>query len=311
MTPPFRCAIAILARNEAALLPRCLDALANQTVGAGVFFTVVLANNCTDDTAACARRFDRLPHRRVAEVDFAKGIDHAGSARRAAMDIAATYAEIILTTDADCVPDLDWVEAMLAAFARNVDAVAGAVSGDWNELRHMPPDALAVGKIEWEYLAVLAAAEAKFDPQPHDPMPRHAQCCGANIGITRAMLAAVGGVPAIATGEDRALIKAVRRMGGKVRHDPRPHVVASARTIGRASGGMADALTSRTSAEYLCDEQFESAENVIARLKRQHAARCSGQKNSMSDEPPHRLTPAQLKKELEKLRVLIGEDDDQ
>lgn len=306
MTSPFRCAIAIPARDEAALLPRCLDALANQTIGADHFVTVVLANNCNDDTANSARRFAQLPHLHIEELRFGNGADHAGSARRAAMDIAATHAEVILTTDADCVPDPDWVEAMLAALAGDIDAVAGAVSGDWNELQHLPQDALAIGKLEWDYLALLAKAEAMFDPQPHDPMPRHAQCCGANIGITKSMLAAVGGVPAIPTGEDRALMKAVRQIGGKVRHDPRPHVTASARTIGRASGGMADALTSRTSIDYLCDEQFEPAAELVSRLTQQHAARCSAQPALIAFEPHRRLTKSDLETEIVTLRYLVS-----
>jgi cellulose synthase/poly-beta-1,6-N-acetylglucosamine synthase-like glycosyltransferase len=305
MTRPFACAVAIPARNERDLLPRCLTALAQQTVAPAKFATVVLANNCHDDTADQARAFSQLPNLYVEEVTFAEGSNHAGSARRAAMACAATYSDIVLTTDADCVPDSDWIEAMLAAFAAPVDAVAGAVSGDWEELQHQPAEALAIGALEWEYLMLLAKAEAIFDPQPHDSMPRHAQCCGANMGITRAMLASVGGVPAIPTGEDRALMEAIERHGGKVRHDPRPHVTASARAVGRASGGMADALTARMSPDYRCDEQFEPADALIARLKLRHATRSNGPAGSATAMPHRRLTVAQLASELPLLRRLI------
>ncbi len=312
MKTSINCAIAIPARNEATLLPRCLAALAAQTVAVENFITVVVANNCSDKTAEIARNFSGLRNLEIVEVAFPTGADHAGSARRAATETAATYADIILTTDADCVPDPDWVEAMLAAFALGVDAVAGAVSGDWNELQHQPALPLAIGKLEWDYLSLLAEAEAIFDPQPHDPMPRHAQCCGANMGITRNMLAAVGGVPALPTGEDRALIHAVKRRAGKVRHDPRPHVVASARTAGRASGGMADALAFRMSSAYRCDEQFERADDLVARLKKRQNARLGH-----SDERPEiwtsqiskRLTPQQLEHEIGKLRVILGQSN--
>lgn len=310
MSSAGRCAIAIPARNEAALLPRCLDALAAQTVGSRSFFVVILANNCTDDTAEIARRYQAILPLHVIETTFPPDLAHAGSARRAAMNAAAAHGDIVLTTDADCVPDADWVEAMCAAFGRGVDAIAGRVSGDWSELQHQPEALLAIGALEWEYLALIGEAEATFDPQPHDPAPHHAQRCGANIGITRAMLHRVGGVPAIATGEDRALLDAVERAGGKIRHDPCSHVTASARVAGRATGGMADALARRGSDDYLCDAQFEPADDLVARLTRRRLARAMAADPAhaeLADSPqPARLRPARLRREIDRLRALIG-----
>lgn len=312
MTRAFTCAIAIPARNEAALLPRCLSALASQTIASQHYATIVIANNCTDDTVDSAGSVAELDNLHIREISLSPECAHAGSARAAAMAAAAELSDIILTTDADCVPDCDWVEAMLAAFARNVDAVAGAVSGDWNELQHQPKAALATGKLEWEYLALLAQAEAVFDPVPHDPAPRHAQRCGANIGITKAMLKQVGGVPQIPSGEDRALLNAVERHGGKVRHDPRPHVTASARTVGRASGGMADALALRNSDDYVCDAQFEPADQLVQRLRHQRLARNRDGQLSNCDfdalkgQKKQRLRPAQLPAEIDRLRAMIA-----
>ena len=308
MRAPPRCAIAIPARNESDLITRCLDALAAQTVGPDRFVTVVLVNNCSDDTADMARNFRGLPNLIVEEVRFAPEAAHAGAARRAVVGLAASLSDIVLTTDADCIADADWVEAMLDAFARGADAVAGAVSGDWEELRHQPAEALAIGKLEWDYLSLMAEAEAVFDPREHDPWPRHAQQCGANLGITRAMLETVGGIPSIATGEDRVLIATVEAAGGKVRHDPRPHVTASARTAGRASGGMADALAFRMSHDYLCGDEFEPADDLVARLKRRRSARSFARTDEPIDSSMprrQRLKPAALQHELNRLRTLI------
>ena len=308
MTVTPLCAIAIPARNEADLITRCLEALAAQTVGPERFVTVVLANNCDDETADKARNFKALPNLIIDEVRFAPEAAHAGSARRTVVAKAASLSDIILTTDADCVAAADWVEAMLEAFARGADAVAGAVSADWEELQHQPAEALAIGELEWHYLSLMAEAEAVFDPRGHDPWPRHAQNCGANLGMTRAMLERVNGVPSVATGEDRALIAAVEAAGGKVRHDPRPHVTASARMSGRASGGMADALATRLSHDYLCGDEFEPADDLVARLKRRQAERslagpCKSIDGAMP--PRQRLTPADLQKEADRLRTLI------
>lgn len=322
--PPYPCAIAIPARNEAALIGRCLSSLAAQTVDPASFAVVVVANNCTDDTAAIAQASHWPMPVTVVEHSFDSDNAHAGSARRLAVETASRHSPIILTTDADCVADSDWVASMIAAFSRGVDAVAGRVSADWEELRHQDPAALEISRLEWEFLSLLGEAEAVFDPRDHDPAPRHMQRCGANIGITRRMLEEVGGVPALPVGEDRALLDAVEAIGGRVRHDPHSHVTASARTQGRASGGMADALVARLRPDYLCDEQFERAETLVARLRARKAMRgisphCDGKTfarawtgylANMPRLQPQRIGPAQLARETEILRRLIAEARD-
>jgi glycosyltransferase involved in cell wall biosynthesis len=295
-----RIAVAIPAHNEEALMGRCLDALARQT-RAGRFAVIVLANNCTDRTCGIAKAPRDLPVT-VIEHDFAPDERGAGFARRAAMAAASEAADIVLTIDADCVPNRDWVAAHEAAFAAGVDAVAGRVSGDWAQLQRLPPRAREIGAIEWEYLGMLARAEAVFAGAAHDPWPRHAQCCGANIGITAAMLAHVGGVPAVATGEDRALIAAVQRAGGKVRFDRGPHVLASARLSGRAQGGMAAALTARLAADYRCDGQFRTVEQLFAVWAR-------GQTLWTAPPPSKRLRPCEVARETARLRALVAAHD--
>jgi len=321
------CAVAIPARDEAALIGRLLTSLARQTVDPSSIAVVVIPNNCTDDTADMARSSRWPMQMTVIEAQFGAAEAHAGSARRLAVDHAASRSDIVLTTDADCVADDDWVASMIAAFADGADAVAGRVSGDWDELRHHSPAALNIGALEWDYLGLLGEAEAAFDPRPHDPAPRHAQRCGANIGITRQMLAKVGGVPGLPTGEDRALLHAVEQIDGKLRHDPRPHVTASARVAGRATGGMADALAHRLSVDYMCDEQFERAEPLVARLRARHTARqrwmdqsggsrghfgqtWSAYLATQPDMQPRRITPVQLAGELAILRRLLAEAHD-
>jgi cellulose synthase/poly-beta-1,6-N-acetylglucosamine synthase-like glycosyltransferase len=294
-----RVAVAIPAHDEAALIGRCLDALAGQ-VGAGPFAVRVFANNCTDATAAVARQPRAGLRVTVLEGDLAPEARGAGFARRVAVAAAARDADIVLTTDADCVPDPDWIAAHLAAFAVGVDAVAGRVSGDWAELRKLPPAALEAGAVEWEYLAVLARAEATFAPVPHDPWPRHAQCCGANLGITHAMLERVGGIPALACGEDRALIAAVQQAGGKVRFAPAPHVTASARIAGRAAGGMAAALTARCAPGYRCDAQFQRAARLMALWSDGHSIW-----TAPPPPPEELLRPEELARETARLRALV------
>jgi hypothetical protein len=66
-------------------------------------------------------------------------------------------------------------------------------------------------------------------------------------------------------GEDRALFEALRRSDGKVRHSLEVQVLTSARTDGRAQGGLSDAIRLRGDPDHACDEALEVA---IATLRR-------------------------------------------
>ena len=309
-----RVAVAIPAHDEAALIGRCLDALAVQQ-DAGDYVVVVLANGCSDATAAIARQ-PRALAVEVIETAPPPSEQTAGHARRAALAAAADLGGLVLTSDADCVADPDWIAAHRRAFAAGADAVAGRVSADWEELRHQPEAALAIGSLEWDYLKLIAQAEAIFDPRPHDPWPRHAQCCGANLAITAAMLARVGGGPRVASGEDRALIAAVVAADGRVRYDRGPHVVASARTVGRATGGMADVLASRLSPDYRCDDLLQPADTLVSVWRERAQARRAwrpggafatfGASWAARAPVPVALSAADLPAEIARLRDLIA-----
>jgi glycosyltransferase involved in cell wall biosynthesis len=271
--------VAIPAKNETELLPRCLKAIAGQTGVVMSDVTVVAScNNCTDDTAGRARTLAAvMPFTlHVEEIVLPANIAHAGGARRHAMDAAAARCKpdgVILTTDADGVPDPNWIASFHEAFQTGVAAVAGRVSTDWEELQRFPADVLDIGAREWDYQGQSAALEALCDPQPHDPWPRHNQTCGANAAIAKPWYEKIGGLPVLRTGEDGAMFSEVWGLDGRVRHDMRPHVTVSARLVGRAQGGMADALSSRHGDQYLCDDLLEPADDLMRRASWRHAAR--------------------------------------
>lgn len=160
----------------------------------------------------------------------------AGRARGAAIDAGLAAIEpggVLLTTDADTRPDPDWLAASLDAL-RSADLVCGRI-----RRRDAARDAWR-RPIE-AYLDALAAVRARIDPIAYDPDP-HWNEGGASLALTAAAYRTIGGVPALATGEDRALVDAVRRAGLRVRHDPAVRVATSSRAIGRATGGLADAI---------------------------------------------------------------------
>lgn len=279
--------VAVPARNEAERIRCCLEAVAAQEgLGACRVGVVLLLNNCTDDTArvvesACPSLV--LPVRvLVRAFDGA----NAGWARREAMEAAAEWLEadgiadgVILTTDADSRVPADWVARNLAAIANGADAVAGRVTLDAGEAARLPAALHARGRIEATYEALLIALEARIDPLPHDPWPRHWTTSGATLAVRLSTYRRVDGMPALAAGEDRAFVSSLLSSDARVRHDPDIVVVTSGRLDGRAVGGAADTIKLRCEVpESPCDARLETLPRALfrfvwrRRLRHLHAA---------------------------------------
>jgi hypothetical protein len=266
-----RTVVAIPVKDEVERIPLCLEALGLQE---GVDFAeiavVLLLNNTTDGTADIVRQIaPLLPYRiEIHSVNLPKAYANAGWARKLAMDAAAALVApdgLILTTDADTLAHEDWIAANRREIEAGHDAVAGYVMADPMELMQLPPAILERGSLEWEYQQLAAELDARVDPEAHDPWPRHNQNCGASAALTAAAYRAIGGLPPRPVGEDRALFEMIRRIDGKIRHSLEVQVVTSARTDGRASGGLADEIRLRTDPDHPCDDALEVAMSTFRR----------------------------------------------
>ena len=120
----------------------------------------------------------------------------------------------LLSTDADGTVTPGWVREHLDLANRGADAVAGGVVLD---LPDNPP------------------------PPGEPPWPDH-PIYAANLGILADAFAQVGGFPAIDCGEDHAIVARLRSAGFRVVAGAPGSVRTSARTRGRAAGGLADLL---------------------------------------------------------------------
>ncbi|MDP3417461.1 glycosyltransferase family 2 protein [Falsiroseomonas sp.] len=281
---PPRLVIAIPARDEADQLPACLAALAvQQGVQQDAIAVLVLANNCSDDTAGLARSLaPALPYRlEVAECCLPPRRAHAGGARRAAMDAGAALFgaapgpdPLLFSTDADGRATPGWIAANLAAFAAGADAVAGTYATDPTEAALLPASLRRWEAMEARYAALLEELATLVDSDPHDPWPRHAVHSGASIALRLSAYRAVGGLPELPVGEDRALFAALLGAGLRVRHSPAARVIVSCRLEGRAVGGMADTLRQRLAQpDAPVDDRLEPALAALLRLRCRHALR--------------------------------------
>jgi glycosyltransferase involved in cell wall biosynthesis len=276
MTSPFarresRVVVAVPVKDEAELLEPCLIALTRQATSA-LDEILVFVNNSSDRSAALARQFAaRSPIPVLVEdVVLPPEESHAGGARRRAMQWAASRVGehgILLTTDADGVVAPDWAEVNLAAMASGAEAVAGRVVLDPGDEARLPPALRDADASECHYAALLDEIDARLDPDPGDPLPRHDEHSGASIAVTMAAYLRAGGMPRVASGEDREFFARLRRVDARIRHVHEAVVTVSGRIEGRAVGGMADTIRRRMVAiDAFLDGRLEPAHAAISRI---------------------------------------------
>ncbi|BAT61864.1 glycosyl transferase family 2 [Variibacter gotjawalensis] len=238
--------ICVPARDEEQRLPILLNALADQDID-GLIPIAICLNNSVDRSDQMIEEA-RIRHRGRLKIhldrcSFSESLAHAGSARSAAMQLGArtlTFDGVLLTTDADARPPLDWVRENLRAIAAGADIVGGKL-----ELDECEPltSASARAQKSWAlYWRQVREIEDAIDLRPDDPPPRHGDHTGASLALTLDIFRRAGGVPLIPIGEDRALVDAAVMAGGRLVHPLRVWTRVSPRYDGRAAGGMAETM---------------------------------------------------------------------
>ncbi len=266
-----RIVVAIPVKDEADLIGDCLRALALQQ-GPAKAEILLLVNNSTDGTADIARALRAtLPcGLHVLEHNFGPAQANAGHARRLAMSKAAMLTDpggIVMTTDADGCVAPDWLAANLDAFRNGADVVCGRAIIDPIDALQIPGHLHEDDELEVHYAIQLDRIACMLDADPSDPWPRHTEESGASLAVRRDTFLAAGGVPAVRSGEDRALVDALRRIDARIRHDQEVTVTVSGRIRGRAAGGMADTIRRRMQCQdSMLDSALEPAGNRIRRL---------------------------------------------
>jgi glycosyltransferase involved in cell wall biosynthesis len=173
---------------------------------------VVVLDACRDRTGFIARSLG------------AKTMDiqakNVGIARQLGADVAlASGARWLAFTDADSRVDANWLTAQLAL---NVDAVCGTVSVQ-----------------EW---AQYGDRMARHFELTYKDKNGHAHIHGANLGVSAEAYRRAGGFLHLQTGEDVALVEALRSSGASIAWSNAPRVVTSARSDFRAPGGFGATL---------------------------------------------------------------------
>lgn len=137
MTTPGQdllCSVIVPVYNGAGLIGRCLDALGEQSCPPSRYEILVIDDGSVDGTADVVEAW-RLAHREVrCRLVRQANAGPAAARNRGAHEAAAP---IVLFTDADCAPQPDWIEHMVAAFDR--PDTAGAKGAYLSDQRGLVP----------------------------------------------------------------------------------------------------------------------------------------------------------------------------
>lgn len=260
-TPPSpQCEVCVIVpvRNEAESLESTLMALADQIDLAGsplnpnLYEIILLANNCSDDSAVIARRF-AAGHPtltlHIVERTLPPAEAYIGRVRQILMDEAyhrlmtlGRKRSVIASTDGDTQVAPTWIAATLDEIANGADAVGGRIVTDRVSRAALDPYTRACFLREVGYCFLVAELETYLDPDPFDVSPRHYQHYGASLAVTAQMYKQAGGMQPVRTSEDVAFYHALVRVNARFRHSPRVRVTTSARQTGRAHIGLANQL---------------------------------------------------------------------
>jgi len=192
-----RASVIIPAYNAEKTLAQCLTACLNQTLPAHEI--IVVDDGSRDDTARVAATF---PVRCVRQ-------DNAGPASARNHGAACAAGDIFVFTDADCIPEPDWLEQLLKGFEEDVAAVGGTygIANPGSRLARMIYREIA---------------------DRHARLPADVDFLGSfNVAYRREIFESLHGFDERfreASGEDNDLAYRIQDLGGRMRFMPKARV---------------------------------------------------------------------------------------
>ena len=238
--PALKVSVVVPAHNEEELVGSCLRSLAYQSgVPAEEYEVLLVLDSCTDKTEKRALEVAaEHPDLRLHMLDGpGRG---PGYARRAGMDEASARLlslcrpdGLIASTDADTLVAPDWLSVQLQATARGAKAIGGRIElrDDVGLPRSVPGWRDEQGRLKKRKLLSAPGGETM--------QAEHWQFSGASLALTAATYGEIGGIEPRAALEDEYLERTLTMSGIPIQRPLSVRVATSARTVGRASRGLA------------------------------------------------------------------------
>lgn len=209
-------AIVVPAHNEENFIVPCLQSLLiasghERLLDEEIRIFLVL-DSCTDKTKELAQGLGVDPIEVVAR--------NVGVARALGAKVALWQgARWLAFTDADTVVSSDW---LISQLAMGTDAVCGTVAiSDWGVYGDRMRDHFAA---------------------TYTDRDGHSHIHGANLGVSAQAYERAGGFTALETGEDVALVAALKETGASIAWTAVPRVFTSVRVAYRAPAGFGETL---------------------------------------------------------------------
>lgn len=106
--------LVIAARNEEKNISRLINALIHQSIGIDNFEIIIVNDHSTDNTFQIARSFEGS----VKNLNIYNLKENTGKKQALLFGIKQAKGKLIVTTDADCLPQRNWLETIAEFYAR-------------------------------------------------------------------------------------------------------------------------------------------------------------------------------------------------
>ncbi|MDA0987350.1 MAG: glycosyltransferase [Bacteroidetes bacterium] len=118
--------IVIPTRNEEANIANCIHSLLNQKYDSSNFDIIIVDDHSSDATCEIVKRF--LPNEKIKLIELNSPQINSSKINALTAGIKYGDAEIILTTDGDCIVPQNWIESHLQLYDQQTALVTGATT---------------------------------------------------------------------------------------------------------------------------------------------------------------------------------------
>jgi len=126
-SPTTKVSILIPARNESANIQSCIQSILNQKYPSSLFEIIVIDDHSIDNTAELVQAFQKPNVRVLFLKDYVKNRSKLKAFKKKAIEtaIAESSGDLIVTTDADCIVPVDWLNLIVSFYERSGEKNTG------------------------------------------------------------------------------------------------------------------------------------------------------------------------------------------
>jgi biofilm PGA synthesis N-glycosyltransferase PgaC len=203
VAPQTKVSVIIPARNEEENIAACLNSITKQFYPKELFEVLVVDDHSADNTAAIVKSYADKNVKLISLKDFVD--DKLNSYKKKAIEIAIAQSigELIVTTDADCFANKNWLQT-IAAFYEEYDPAFIAA-----------PVAIDCSNKFIEFFQGLDFMTLQGITGASVYKKIHSMCNGANMAYTKKAFEEVGGfkgIDNIASGDDMLLMHKIYKL---------------------------------------------------------------------------------------------------